>query len=130
MATRIKQKAEKRKVNADKRPYAKAKFVRMSPSKINIVLDQIRGKKAVMAAAILENMPDSAAHECFKVLNSAIANAENNKGLNRDSLVVAECYTGSGPLLKRINFRGRGRVDRIGKKSAHITIVLDETVGG
>ncbi len=130
MATRITQKAQNRQANKDKRPYAKARFVRMSPSKINIVLDQIRGKKAVMAVAILENMPDSAAYECLKVLNSAIANAENNKGLNRDTLVVSECYTGQGPLLKRVNFRGRGRVDRIQKKSAHITIVLDEVVGG
>ena len=130
MAKGIRLKAENRKANADKRPYAKARFVRMSPSKINIVLDQIRGKKAVMACAILENMPDSAAAEALKVLNSAIANAENNKGMNKDTLVVAQCYTGQGPLLKRVNFRGRGRVDRIQKKSAHITIVLDETVGG
>lgn len=130
MATRITQKAEKRQANKDKRPYAKAKYVRMSPSKVNIVLDQIRGKNAVMALAILDNMPDSAAKECYKVLTSAIANAENNKGLNRDNLIVAECYTGQGSLLKRVSFRGRGGVDTIKKKSVHITIVLDEKVGG
>ena len=129
MATRITQKAEKRAANKDKRPYAKAKYVRMSPSKVNIVLDQIRGKKVAMALAILDHMNDSAAKECFKVLSSAVANAENNKGMNRDNLFVAECYTGSAGLLKRVSFRGRGGVDTIKKKSTHITIILDE-IGG
>ena len=130
MATRIRQKAEKRAQNKDERPYAKAKYIKMSPSKVAIVLDKIRGQKAEMAVAILENMPDSAAFECLKVLKSAIANAENNKGLNADNLVVAECYAGNGPLLKRIAYRARGRADRILKKTSHITIVLDEVVGG
>lgn len=130
MATRITQKAEKRAQNKDKRPYAKAKFVRMSSSKVNVVLDLIRGKKALLAVATLDHMNDSAAKECLKVLNSAIANAENNKGLNRDNLVVAECWTGNGPILKRVSFRGRGGVDTIQKKSSHITIILDEVVGG
>ena len=130
MATRIREKSQKREANKDKRPYAKASHIRMSPSKVNVVLDLIRGKDVSLALAILENMTDSAARECKKVLASAIANAENNKGLNRDNLVVAECYTGQGPLLKRVSFRGRGGVDTIKKKSVHITIVLDEKVGG
>ena len=130
MATRIRQKAEKRQQNKDKRPYAKAMHVSMSPTKINVVLDLVRGKGVNEAAAILDNMADMGAKECLKVLNSAIANAENNKGLNRDNLFVAEAYTGNGPLLKRISFRARGRADRILKKTAHITIVLDERVGG
>ena len=129
MATRITQKAEKRAANKDKRPYAKAKYVRMSSSKVNIVLDQIRGKKVTVALSMLEIMTDSAAKECFKVLSSAIANAENNKGMNRETLVVAECYTGNAPMLKRVSFRGRGGVDTIQKKSTHITIILDE-IGG
>ena len=128
MATRITQKAEKRAINKDKRPFAKAKYVRMSPSKVNIVLDQIRGKKATVALAMLEIMNDSAAKEALKVLSSAIANAENNKGMNRDNLIVAECYTGQGPILKRVSFRGKGGVDTIQKKSVHITIILDEEV--
>lgn len=128
MATRITQKAEKRAANKDKRPFAKAKYVRMSPSKVNIVLDQIRGKKATVALAMLEIMNDSAAKEALKVLSSAIANAENNKGMNRDNLIVAECYTGQGPILKRVSFRGKGGVDTIQKKSVHITIILDEEV--
>lgn len=130
MATRITQKAEKRQANKDKRPFAKARFIRMSSSKVNPVLDLIRGKKATMALAILDHMNDSAAKECLKVLSSAIANAENNKGQNRETLYVAECFTGNGPMLKRVSFRGRGGVDTIQKKSTHITIILDEVVGG
>ena len=75
-------------------------------------------------------MPDKAAEESLNVLKSAIANAENNQGKNIDSLVVAEAYATNGPLLKRIAYRARGRADRILKKTSHITIVLDEVVGG
>ena len=130
MATRIRQKAQKRAENKDKRPFAVAKYIRISPSKVRIVLDLIRGKKAETAVAILENMPDKAAEESLNVLKSAIANAENNQGKNIDSLVVAETYATNGPLLKRIAYRARGRADRILKKTSHITIVLDEVVGG
>ena len=92
MATRIREKAEARKANKDNRPYAKVKYVRMSPSKVRIVLDLVRGKNAETALAILENSPQSAAAECAKLLKSAIANAENNKGMNRADLYVAEAY--------------------------------------
>ncbi len=126
MATRIKQKAEKRQNNKDLRPTAKAKYVRMSSSKVRIVLDLIRGKKVNEAVAILENMPDSAAAESLKVLKSAIANAENNKGMNKETLIVAEAYATAGPQLKRITQRAKGSADRILKKTSHITIVLDE----
>ncbi len=129
MATRTRQKAEKiaKKV---KYPYAKAKYVRMSPSKITYILDLVRGKKAEMAVAILENMPDKGAYESLKVLNSAIANAENNMGKNRDSLYVKEAYATSGPMLRRMSARAKGSGDIIHKKTSHITIVLDEVVGG
>ncbi len=126
MATRIRQKAEKRAREKDQRPFAKANYVRMSPSKVRIVLDLIRGKNAVEAVAILENMPNSAAAESLKVLKSAIANAENNKSMNKETLFVAEVYATSGPILKRIMQRAKGSADRILKKSSHITIVLDE----
>ncbi len=126
MATRIRQKAEKRAANKDNRPYAVAKDVRMSSSKVRIVLDNIRGKKVNEAVAILTYMPQKGAYESLKVLKSAIANAENNKGLSADNLIVAECYTTPGPMMKRVNFRGRGRVDHIIKRSCHITIILDE----
>ena len=126
MATRIRQKAEKRAANKDNRPYAVAKDIRMSSSKVRIVLDNIRGKKVNEAVAILTYMPHTGAAEALKVLKSAIANGENNKGLAADNLYVAECYATSGSLMKRIAFRARGRADRILKKTCHITIILDE----
>ena len=126
MATRIRQKAEKRAANKDNRPYAVAKDIRMSSSKVRIVLDNIRGKKANEAVAILTYMPQAGAAEALKVLKSAIANGENNKGLSADTLYVAECYATPGPMMKRISFRARGRADRILKRTCHIKIVLDE----
>jgi len=126
MATRIRQKAEKRAADKDNRPYAVAKDIRMSSSKVRIVLDNIRGKKANEAVAILTYMPQTGAAEALKVLKSAIANGENNKGLSADNLYVAECYATPGPIMKRISFRARGRADRILKRTCHIKIVLDE----
>lgn len=129
MATRIRQKAQKR-AEAKKYPYAIAKYVRMSPSKIAYILDLVRGKKAEEAVAILENMPDKGAFESLKVLKSAIANAENNMGKNAETLYVKEAYATSGPQFKRMSARAKGSGNVILKKTSHITIVLDEVVGG
>lgn len=126
MATRIREKTANRKQNKDQRPYAKANYIRMSPSKVRIVLDTIRGKDVTVATAILENSPHAAAEVCAKLLKSAIANAENNKSINRADLYVAECYVSPGPTLKRILIRARGRADRMLKRSSHITIILDQ----
>lgn len=126
MATRMREKSEKRLQNKDQRPFAKVKYVRMSPSKVRIVLDTVRGKKVEEAVAILANMPQSAAEVCLKLLNSAIANAENNKGLNRGDLIVEETFVSHGPTLKRINIRARGRADRLLKRTCHITMILGE----
>lgn len=126
MATRIREKSAKRIQSKDARPYAKVKYVRMSPSKVRIMLDVIRGKRAVDAMAILENSTQIAREPLVKLLKSAIANAENNKGMNKDDLVVAECYVCPGPTLKRMMPRAKGRADRILKRTCHITIVLDE----
>ncbi len=126
MATRIRQKAEKRAANKDNRPFAIAKDIRMSSSKVRIVLNNVRGKKANEAVAILTYMSQTGAKEALKVLKSAIANAENNKGLSSDNLYVAECYSTPGSIMKRISFRARGRADRILKRTCHITIILDE----
>ena len=126
MATRMREKSAKRIQNKDARPYAKVKYVRMSPSKVRIMLDVIRGKRAVEAMAILENSTQIAKEPLVKLLKSAIANAENNKGMNKDDLVVAECYVCPGPTLKRMMPRAKGRADRILKRTCHITIVLDE----
>lgn len=126
MATRMREKSEKRLQNKDQRPFAKVKYVRMSPSKVRIVLDTVRGKKVEEAVAILANMPQSAAEVCLKLLKSAIANAENNKGLNRGDLIVEETFVSPGPTLKRINIRARGRADRLLKRTCHITMILGE----
>ena len=126
MATRSRLKAEKLEATKDKRPFAKSTHIRMSSSKVRIVLDNIRGKNALDAVAIMEASKQVAAEPILKVLQSAIANAENNKGLNRDSLIVAECFTTQGPQLKRIMTRAKGSADQILKKTCHITIVLDE----
>ena len=126
MATRVKQKAAARKANADKRPHAIARYVRISSRKVKIVIDLIRGKKVDDALAILMYTPKSAAPVVEKLLNSAIANAENNLSMNRDSLYVAEVYANQGPTLKRYWARSHGRADMIHKRTSHITIVLDQ----
>ena len=126
MATRVKEKAAARKANADKRPRATAKYIRVTPRKVKIVVDLIRGKQVDQALAILAYTPKSAAPVALKVLNSAIANAENNLQLNRDSLYVAETYANQGPTLKRYWPRSHGRADQILKRTCHITIVLDQ----
>ena len=126
MATRVKQKAAARKANADKRPHAIARYVRISSRKVKIVIDLIRGKKVDDALAILMYTPKSAAPVVEKLLNSAIANAENNLAMNRDSLYVAEVYANQGPTLKRYWARSHGRADQILKRTSHITIVLDQ----
>ena len=126
MATRVKQKAAVRKANADKRPRAIARYVRISSRKVKIVIDLIRSKKVDDALAILMYTPKSAAPVVEKLLNSAIANAENNLEMNRDSLYVAEVYANQGPTLKRYWARSHGRADQILKRTSHITIVLDE----
>ena len=126
MATRSKTKAAARRENADKRPRATAKYVRMSPRKVKVVLDLIRGKSAEQAKAILAFTPRAAAPVIEKVLDSAIANAENNLELTRDTLFVAECYVGTGPTLKRFNPVSHGRAHSILKRTSHITVVLDK----
>lgn len=125
MATRQRERAAAIEKNKDNRPMAKVKYVRISPSKIRIVLDTIRGKSAVEALALMENAKQANAEVIAKLLKSAIANAENNNGLNRNDLIVAETWVGAGPILKRINIRGRGRADRIMKRTCHITVILD-----
>lgn len=125
MATRSKLKTLARKENADKRPRATAKYIRISPYKVRIVLDIIRGKTYNEAVAILENTPKAASPVLLKVINSAAANAENNLNLSKNDLYVAECCADQGPILKRIMPRAKGRAYRINKRTSHITIILD-----
>ncbi len=103
---------------------AVAKYVRISPFKVRIVLNIIRGKSYKEALAILENTPKAASLPIKKVLMSAGANAENNKGLSKDDLFVAACFADQGPTLKRVRPRAQGRAFRILKRTSHITIVL------
>ena len=125
MATRSKQKALERKAKADSRPRATAKYVRISPFKVRIVLDIIKGKPVTEEVAILENTPKAASEPLLKLVNSAIANAENNMNLARNDLFIAECYADEGPTLKRIQAVSKGRAYRINKRTSHITVVLD-----
>ena len=90
------------------------------------MLDLIRGKSVAEAQAILEFTPKAAAPVVLKVLNSAVANAENNQDLSRDTLYVAECFANQGPTLKRYRPRAHGRANRILKRTSHITVVLDQ----
>jgi len=125
MATNTREKAAARKANADKRPRAIARNIRISPRKVKIVIDLIRGKQVDQALAILMYTPKAAAPVVEKLLNSAIANAENNLELNRDELYVAEVYANAGPTLKRYVARSRGSASPMLKRTSHITVVLD-----
>ncbi|MQN02425.1 MAG: 50S ribosomal protein L22 [Lachnospiraceae bacterium] len=110
----------------DLRPSAKLSFARMSVQKACFVLDAIRGKDVNTALAIVQYNPRYASSVIEKLLRSAIANAENNNGLRRENLYVAECYANQGPIMKRIQPRAQGRAYRIEKRMSHITVVLDE----
>lgn len=128
MATRSKEKAAARIANADKRPRAVAKYVRISPFKVRIVLDIIRGRSYTEAVAILKNTPKAACEPLLKVIDSAAANAEHNLGMNKSDLYVAEAFADQGPILKRIQPVSKGRAHRINKRTSHITVVLDSKV--
>ena len=104
MATRSKMKSQYRKENADRRPHATAKHIRISSRKVKIVIDLIRGKSVEDAEAI----------------------AVNNLDMDKETLYVAECFANQGPTLRRYRPRSRGSASRIRKRTSHITIILDE----
>lgn len=118
----------KRKRNAEKdtRPSAKLSFARISTQKACFVLDAIRGKDVETAIGILTYNPRKASKVILKLLNSAVANAENNNNMDTSKLYIAECYASAAPTMKRIKPRAQGRAYRILKRNSHITIVLDE----
>ena len=105
---------------------AKATYIRIAPRKVGIVLDLIRNKPAQVAMAILKHTPKSACEPLEKLLNAAMANAENTKNLDVTRLYVAKAFVTQGPTLKRIRPRARGSANRINKKTSHITLVLRE----
>ena len=118
----------KRERNAkkDTRPKAKLSYARVSVQKACFVLDAIRGKDVQSALAVVTYNPRYASSLIKKLLESAIANAENNNNMSRDNLYVEECYANKGPTMKRIHPRAQGRAYRIEKRMSHITIVLNE----
>lgn len=118
----------KRERNAvkDTRPSAKLSYARIPVQKACFVLDAIRGKDVATAIGILEYSPRYASGVIEKLLKSAIANAENNQGLNQADLYVAECWAGDGPIMKRVKPRAQGRAYRIEKRMSNISIVLDK----
>lgn len=125
MATNMKIKTERIKQNKDNRPHAIARYIRISPYKVRLVLDLIRGKDVNEAVAILENISNASAEPIRKVVLSAAANAEHNLNMNVSDLYVAECFADQGPTLKRMQPMGHGRGFRILKRTSHITVILD-----
>ena len=117
---------KERNAQKDSRPKARVTFVRLSSTKANIVLDQIKGKDVNTALAILAYTPRWGARVIEKVLKSAIANAEHNMGMDTSKLYVDEAFSTKGPTLKRIRPRAQGRAYQIQKQTSHITVVLNE----
>ena len=118
----------KRERNAvkDTRPSAKLSYARVPVQKACFVLDAIRGKNVDEALGILMYSPRYASSVIKKLVESAVANAENNNNLDPSYLYIAECYASDGPIMKRIKPRAQGRAYRIEKRMSHITVVLDE----
>ena len=105
---------------------AYVKHIRITPRKVKIVCDLIRGKSISEAAAILMNTPKAASEPLIKLLKSAIANAENNFHMDGSKLYVSECFVTPGPTMKRLMPRAKGSADRILKRTSHVTIVVAE----
>ncbi|MDD4600526.1 50S ribosomal protein L22 [bioreactor metagenome] len=103
-----------------------ARHIRITPRKVRIVMDLIRGKNIGEAFAILKHTPKVASEVLEKVLKSAVANAENNNDMNVDKLYVAAAYVDQGPTLKRIHPRSRGQAFKILKRTSHVTLVVKE----
>ena len=103
---------------------AVAKYVRVSPRKARVVIDQVRGKDVVRAREILRFSERAIAETIEKVLNSAVANAENNHGMSTDNLVVKAAFVDEGPTFKRIRPHAKGSAARIRKRTSHITIIV------
>lgn len=106
---------------------AEVKYVRLSAPKVRRVVNLIRGRPVAEAQALLRFTPSPAARVVAGVLKSAVANAENNLELAKDTLVVARAYVDEGPVTKRVHPRARGRADVLAKKSSHITVIVADS---
>lgn len=105
---------------------AAAKFIRVSPRKIRLVMDQVRGRKVEEALNILSFAPQKGARILKKLINSAVANAEQNSDVDVDLLYIKRLYADEGPTMKRWRPRAQGRATRINKRTSHLTIIVDE----
>ena len=105
---------------------AHVKHIRISPRKVSIICDLIRGKDTKQAIAILKHTSKAGCEPLLKLLNSAIANAENNHNMDADNLYISQVYVNPGPTLKRVIARAKGRANRILKRSCHITVAVSE----
>ena len=103
-----------------------AKFIRIAPRKLRIVINLIRGKSVKEAFAILKFTPKVGSEVIEKVLRSAVANAEHNNDMNVDNMIVSSCFVDQGPTLKRIHPRSRGQAFKILKHSCHVTVAVAE----
>ena len=105
---------------------AAARYVRISPQKVRLIMGQVRGKKVEEALSELSFAPQRGARLVKKLIDSAVANAQENGGMDVDSLYIAKIYADEGPTLKRWRPRALGRATRIRKRTSHLTVVLDE----
>jgi large subunit ribosomal protein L22 len=110
----------------DNQALAIAKFIRVQPRKVRLVMDEVRGRYAIDALAFLRFIPNRAAGYISKVLSSAVANAANNHGLNAQNLKLIEARVDEGPRMKRVQPRAQGRAYRILKRTSHITVIVQE----
>lgn len=110
---------------APDRAVARARYVRVAPRKVRRVAELIKGRSMVEALAVLRFAPQAASEPVYKVVASAAANAENNQGMDPDTLVVSNIYVDEGPTLKRISERAQGRAYRIRKRTSHITVEVE-----
>lgn len=105
---------------------AQAKYIRISPRKIRLIMDEVRGKRVEEALNMLSFMPKKGARILKKLIESAVANAQENLDLDVDELKVAKIYAEEGPMLKRWRARALGRATLIRKRTSHITVILEE----
>ncbi len=104
---------------------AQARYARIGPRKARRVIDLVRGMKASEALDVLRFTPQAASEDIYKVVASAVANAEHNEHLDRDALWISEAYVDEGPTLKRFRPRAQGRAYRVRKRTSHITVVVE-----
>jgi large subunit ribosomal protein L22 len=105
---------------------AVARYMRISPQKMRLIMDEVRGKKVDEAIRLLSFSPKRGAHVLRKLINSAVANAEANKEIDVDTLYIKRIYADQGPIMKRFRPRAMGRASRIRKRTSHLTVILGE----